>query len=610
MNSSPQTTPQAQAVNGAMATAAPSLPQQMHKVVLVMDLVESVRLMAANEAAVVNQWRGFVHHATTVVLPDCKGRMVKSLGDGMLVEFDRPTDAVRAVLALHKYFAPLNDTLPASQRLYLRAGLNATNLYADDNDVYGHGVNLAARVADLAAPGETIITASVYDGIVVGMDAEVEDRGENYLKHWPDPVRTWAVMPVTGTSSTVRATMPEGSALDFRPSIAVVPFETRSHMAEQFVIGELIADGVIAQLSRSPELRVISRLSTTAFRGRPASASEIGTCLEATFVLGGSYVTYEDKVVIMAELTDNRRKEVIWADRLTGDVRDLMEVQSDLLEALCTACARATLNDVVQRTLVLPLPQLDSNALMLGGITLMHRSTPRDLHRSRQLLEAVAERHKRVASPWAWLAKWHIMQVVQGMSSEPTQDFQRAIDTADRALELEPNSSLAMAIKGHAMCHLGDDVAASRSLLQEATQNNPNDPLAWLYSGFWSCMWGDPAAAVVESETAIHLSPIDPQRFYFEMLLANSYLACGHLAQCIATSSASLKQNRFHPPTLRTLMTAQYESGLEAEARKTFDWLRSIQPRLTLAEYIRYGKPNPQRKRIVSAFIALGLPES
>jgi adenylate cyclase len=608
MNSSPIVNPSATAIDGTAATAL-ALPQQRHKVVLVMDLVESVRLMAANEAAVVNQWRGFVHHATSVVLPACKGRMVKSLGDGMLMEFDHSTDAVRAALMLHRHFAPLNDTLPVNQRLHLRAGINATNLYADENDVYGHGVNLAARVADLAAPGETMITASVFDGIVVGMDAEVEDRGDNYLKHWPEPVRTWAIHPVGLGSSAIRAQVPDGNALDFRPSIAVVPFETRSHAPEQFVIGELIADGVIAQLARSPDLRVISRLSTTAFRGRSTSASDIGRHLEATFVLGGSYVTYGGKVVIMAELTDNRRSEVIWADRLTGDTADLMEVQSTLLESLCTACAKATLNDVVQRTLVLPLPQLESNALMLGGITLMHRSTPRDLLRSRQLLEAVAERHKRVASPWAWLAKWHIMQVVQGMSSEPAKDFQRAIDTADRALDLEPNSSLAMAIKGHAMCHLGDDVAASRRLLQEATQNNPNDPIAWLYCGFWSCMWGDPQEAVKESETAVQLSPIDPQRFYFEMLLANSYLASGHLAQCVATSSASLKQNKFHPPTLRTLMTAQYESGQEAEARKTFEWLRSIQPRLTLVEYMKYGKSNPQRKRIINVFKALGLPE-
>src|SRR6218665_969670 len=211
-------------------------------------------------------------------------------------------------------------------------------------------------------------------------------------------------------------------------------------------------------------------MSISAFRGRQSSTSEIGQHLDVNFVLGGSYVTYGDKVVVMAELSDRKRGEVIWAERLSGDTRDLLETQSQLLDALCAACAKALLNDVVQRTLVLPVPQLDSNALMLGGITLMHRSTPRDLQRSLQLLEAVVERHKRVATPWAWLAKWHIMQVVQGLSGEPARDFQRAIDTADRALDLEPNSSLAMAIKGHALCHLGEDVDASHRLLQEATQ--------------------------------------------------------------------------------------------------------------------------------------------
>jgi len=129
---------------------------------------------------------------------------------------------------------------------------------------------------------------------------------------------------------------------------------------------------------------------------------------------------------------------------------------------------------------------------MLGGITLMHRSTPRDLRRSQQLLEAVVERHKRVATPWAWLAKWHVMQVVQGLTPEPARAFREAIGVADRALDLDANSSLAMAIKGHAMCHLGDDVAGSRRLLQEATRSNPNDAMAWLYSSVWSTMWARP----------------------------------------------------------------------------------------------------------------------
>jgi adenylate cyclase len=589
-------------------SAVPPLPQQRHKVVLVIDLVESVRLMAANEAAVINQWRGFMHHATTQVLPACHGRLVKSLGDGLLAEFDQPTEAVQAALALHRYFAPLNETLPPPQQLHLRAGINATNLYVDENDVYGQGVNLAARVADLASPGETLVTASVFDNIVIGVDAEVEDRGESYLKHWPEPVRTWLLYPVSRDSAAVRPRVPEGAAADFRPSIAVIPFETRSHAAEQYVIGELIADGVIAQLSRSQNLRVISRMSTTAFRGRQRTADEIGQCLDASFVLGGSYVTYGDKVVIMAELSDNRRGEVIWAERLTGSTHDLLETQSDLLDTLCGACAKALLNELVQRTLVLPVPRLDSNALMLGGITLMHRSTPRDLQRSQQLLEAVLQRHKRVATPWAWLAKWHIMQVVQGLSGEPTRDFKRAIDTADRALDLEPSSSLAMAIKGHALCHLGEDVEASRRLLQEATQNNPNDPMAWLYSSVWSVMWGDGEHAVREAENALNLSPLDPLRFYYEMSLGGCYAAVGQWDKAIEASRASLRRNRYQLPTLRSLLIAQFESGLLSQAQETLTELRTLDPGLTVARYLSVGRESNLRRRIAQVMTSMGVP--
>ncbi len=610
MTAIPQSVPSSSAASqgGDEASTVPALPQQRHKVVLVIDLVESVRLMAANEAAVINQWRGFIHHATTQVLPACHGRLVKSLGDGLLAEFDQATEAVQAALALHRYFVPLNESLPPAQQLHLRAGINATHLYVDENDVYGQGVNLAARVADLASPGETVVTASVFDGIVAGVDAEVEDRGESYLKHWPEPVRTWLLYPISASSAAVRPRAPEGVPEDFRPSIAVVPFETRSHATEQYVIGELIADGVIAQLSRSQNLRVISRMSTTAFRGRNRSAGDIGERLDAAFVLGGSYVTYGDKVVIMAELSDNRRAEVIWAERLSGDIHDLLETQSSLLDALCAACARALLNDVVQRTLVLPLPQLDSNALMLGGITLMHRSTPRDLQRSLQLLEAVAERHKRVATPWAWLAKWHIMQVVQGLSGEPARDFRRAIDTADRALDLEPASSLAMAIKGHALCHLGEDVDGSRRLLQEATQSNPNDPMAWLYNCVWSQMWGTNEDSVSEAQRALHLSPLDPQKYYFEMMLAASHAALCQWEESVRFCRSSLQKNRYHLPTVRCLLVAQYELGTIEAAKETMKLLLSLQPNLTLSNYLAAGSQSPLRQRVANALSNLGLP--
>lgn len=573
-----------------------------------MDLVESVRLMAVHEEKVVGHWQRFLHHARTVVLPERSGRLVKSLGDGILVEFERPNHAVLAALDLHRFFEPTNRSLPAAEQLHLRAGINATHIYVDSNDVYGHGVNLAARVADLAAPDETVITASVHDQLVDGVDGDMEDMGESYLKHWPEPVRTWQVRPASGHMPYTRPKSPEGPLTDFRPTIAVIPFESRSLSSEHYVIGDLIADGVIAQLSRSQDLRVISRLSTAAFRGRNASVGEIDAGLDASFVLNGSYFTHGDRVVIMAELTHTRRHEVVWAERLSGDTDDLLQDQSELLQQLSVACAHHLLDAEVQRTLTLALPRLDSNALMLGGITLMHRSTKRDLERSFVLLEAVVDRHKRVAAPWAWLAKWHIMQVVQGLAPAPPRAFQRAIDTANRALELEPGSSLALAIKGHAMCHLGSDVDAARRVLNDATERNPNDPMAWLYAGFWSCMWGNPSDAVVESSNSMKLSPLDPQRFYFQMLTANSFLAVGKLVEAVDLCTSSLRSNRYHLSTLRSLLTAQYELDRSEDARKTLHLLLSMQPDLTVNKFLSYGGSSPFRQRAANAMRGLGLP--
>jgi len=470
-------------------------------------------------------------------------------------------------------------------------------------------VNLAARVADLATPGETVVTASVYDAIVVGIDAEVQDRGESYLKHWPEPVRTWTVTPVSAQGAVPRMPAPEAATSDFRPSIAVVPFETRSHSQEQYVIGELLADGVITQLSRSPDLRVISRLSTSAFRGRQATAAEVGQRLEAAYTLSGSYVSYGDKIIVTAELCDNRRGEVVWADRLAGEVPDLLHSESQLIHQLSETCAQALLHHLIQRTLVLPVPQLDSNALMLGGIALMHRSTPRDLQRSHQLLDAVADRHKRVATPWAWLSKWHIMEVVQGIAPDPTRAFRMAEEVANRALDLEPNSSMAMAIKGHAICHLGDDVQESRRLLDLATQTNPNDAMAWLYLGFWHTMWGNPEDAVRASDRAFQLSPIDPHIFYFQMLAANSYLIANRQQQVVDLCQASLRHNSYHLPTLRVLTTAQFELGDMEGARSTFSTWMALQPGLTVSQFLGYGSASRLRQRGATALRALGTPE-
>ncbi len=593
--------------NGVWANPA-AWTLALNKTVLVIDLVESVRLMDRNEADTVAQWHHLTRYVRDQVLPRCAGRLVKSLGDGLMAEFDQAQLALQAAFALHRYTTEINASRDPQDQIWLRAGLNTSDVYTDDLDIYGQGVNLAARVAGLADPGQTVVTGPVRDSIVDGVDADIQDMGESHLKHWPQPVRTWKVWPVS-TSNAARSPAPAPDQADLRPCIAVIPFDGGQAAPQHQVVGELIADGVITHLSRNAQLRVISRMSTSAFKGRALSLDDVGTHLSAAYVLSGSFSVVGERVVIQAELADVKRREVIWADRLCGQLDDLLQMHSQLILGLTDASSQALIRATVERARVLPLPQLDSHTALMGGISLMHRSTARDLDRSRQLLQAVSERHKRVATPWTWLAKWHILNVVQGRSTDAPTEFRQAIQLADRALDLEPSSSLALAIKGHAMCHLGADLDVSRRYLTDATDMNPNEPMAWLYSGFWSAMWGNPSDAVNDSEKARKLSPMDPQRFYLEMLAANSYLVADRHKEAIELCLLSLKRNRYHVSTLRVLLTAQVESNLIREAEETFKQIRAIQPNLTLRGFLAYSSQSALRIRGAAALKAMRLPD-
>jgi adenylate cyclase len=576
------------------------------KIILVADVVESVRLMEAGELDFIQRWQQFVRHTREQVLPLHEGRMHKSLGDGLMLEFDSAPQGARAALALQDASRRFNAALPPDQHMHLRVGAHVAQFVSDEYDIYGSDVNLTARITTLAGPGEIVVTAQLRDLLTAGLDAEIEDLGECHLKHVKEPVRAFRLGP-PGQAPVVHAQA--DAPQDLRPTIAVIPFEARSNEPENFVVGELIADGVIAQLSRNRDLRVISRLSTTAFRGRTGAIAEVESRLGSPFVLSGSYVCTGGKVLILAELADTRKNEALWAGRIAGAVGDLLEPQSELLNELATAVARALVNAEVQQSLVQPLPRLDSSSLLLGGISLMHRSSTSDFNRSRQVLEALQERHNRSATPFAWLAKWYTMRVIRGISDAPDKDAGRAIEQTRRALDLSPNNALALAIEGYARCQLLGDADAARASLQRAVDLNPNEPMAWLYQSVWSSMWGGSQAAIQEAEHAVQLSPIDPLKYFFDVILASSYVTDRHYDKAIEVAHRSLRSNKDHLPALRVLMTAQGESGALDDAKATLAEILRVAPSFSIQNYMAMGSSNsPLRQRLVAVLRALDAP--
>lgn len=576
------------------------------KVLLVVDVVESVRLMEEDEDGFVQRWQRFVHETVDHLLPIYGGRLVKSLGDGLMLEFSDGQRCAAAAFEMQKLIRQVSNAA-TPRAIQLRIGGHLAEFVSDRHDIYGTDVNLTARIATLAGPGEVVVTADLRDQITAGLDAQVEDLGECHLKHVAAPVRAYRIAPV---GHIAVAPERQGASPDFRPTIAVIPFETRSNEPEHFVIGELIADGVIAQLSRSPDIRVISRLSTTPFRGRPGSLPDVQSRLDASFVLSGSYVASGGKILILTELADTRKKEIVWADRVSGDTADLLQAQSELVNSVAKAASRALLDSEISQSLVQPLPRLDSSSLLLGGIAMMHRSSVRDFERSRQVLDALIERHSRIATPRAWLAKWHVMRIFRGLSDSPQRDTQLALEQTRRALDSEPENALTLAVEGHVYCQLLGDGATANQRLTRAIDANPNEPMAWLFKSVLSTMWGAAEDSIAEVEFASTLSPLDPLRYYFDLLLSSALLTNNEHERAIVHARQSLKANRHHSPTLRVLLTAQVESGRPEEARQTLRSLLLEEPSLTVSSYLSIGSSaSVTRQRCATAMRSLGVPE-
>lgn len=579
--------------------------QPHRKVVLVVDLVDSVRLMQADELGVIQRWQDFLAHVNRVILPAEQGRLVKSLGDGLLLEFERSQQAVSASAAMHAWMSKQCLPLGSGERIALRAGTHAADVYADGLDIYGSGVNLAARMATLAGPGETVATLEACAALADGVDGTIEDLGECYLKNIGAPVRAFRIGdPATAPLRPMRQLDDD----PLRPTIAVIPFQSRNTAANAFAIGDLVADGVIAHLARSHTLTVISRLSTAAFSGRTAGPAQVGQALGANYLLCGSYVEAGARLLVTAELIDARSGEVLWAERLSSSVDDLLQAESELVFGLANGVSNAILDKQAARVSLQPLPTLESYALMLGGIRLMHRSTRADMARSQQLLSYLVERHPRAVEARAWLAKLFVLRSVCGFVDGEAEERARALSASRSALQLAPDHALALAVEGYIHTQRGTDADKAGQRLELALQINPNEAMAWLFKSVASAMWGSSRDAVAEAEKGSTLSPCDPLAYYVYMLRASALTIDQRHGEAIHWASQSLRLNRVHTPTLRVLLTAQVGAGQIVQAQATLARLLELTPEFSLTGYLAMGASESKtRRQCAQALRELGL---
>ena len=341
-----------------------SVPElhRVRRAIVVVDIVESVRLMQANEADTIDRWRRFAALVREHIAPQHDGRLVRTVGDGLLLDFDDPGQATRASFALHQHVPAFNAPVPGDDCRGLRVGLHLANVVAEEHEMWGSGVNLAARLATLAQPGQTVASVSLRTALVDAVHADCHDLGLRYLKHLSEPVRAFLLCP-PGQRGAVQLPPTE----DLRPSVAVVPFTALSADPAHDALGHAMADDIIASLSRHPGLRVLSRASTAAVRGAQLDLKRLRELLGASFLLTGRFYVRNQRVRLSAELCDLRDGQVLWAGAVAGDVDALFEGHDELVPHLVAPVAQQVLAHELARVRSLPMDTLASYSLLMGA---------------------------------------------------------------------------------------------------------------------------------------------------------------------------------------------------------------------------------------------------
>jgi adenylate cyclase len=552
------------------------------RAVVFVDVVESVRLVEQDETGTIGRWLAFVDHVRESILPQRNGRVVKSLGDGMLLDFDDVRSAAAAAMAIQDASRRANAGIAPERQIHLRIGIEVSDVIVEPDDVHGHGVNRAARLMTLAGPGEIIVSDHARDQLTDDLDASIEDLGERFVRHIQQPVRAYRIGP-PGLSGALRSSAPVD---DLVPTIAVLPFAARQVSAEQDMLGDVLAEEIIHALSRTSAMSVISRLSTSAFRARHATLAEISSFLNANYVLSGSYASDGQRVTLDAELAEARTGRIVWSERLRDNLSGILSGEPELIGRIVSDVSNAIVMRELERARSQPLPTLNTYSLLLAAIALMHRLSSSVFEQAHRLLQAIIERGVNHPVPYAWLAHWHVMRAQQGWSADPRRDAQMALDCTKRALDIDSRCSHALAIDGLVHTHFLKRPDTAQESYDLAVQANPNNGLAWLLKGTQHAFLDEGQLAVDCTQRAISLSPLDPHKYYYDSLAATACISARQYDRALELAQRSLRANCQHTSTLRVIVCAQWHLGQHETARETARRLMRAEPNLTVSGWL------------------------
>ncbi len=579
--------------------------RDMHRVrrtVVVVDLVESVRLMLANEDDVIDRWQRFIAAAGRCV--DGRGRIVKSLGDGLLLVFDAVDQAVAAAFDMHGLIGSLNAGCAAAACMLLRVGIHETDVLVTEIDVFGSGVNLAARLAALGRPGDVLVSGSTRQKLATLAAWDAQDLGMCYLKHVDQPCQVFRLGPFVAGRGADSAPKPRS----LEPRVAVLPLIFDPATAPPPVFVSVVTDDLVSALARYPQLQVVSRLSVHAMGQPPAGLRELDLLLEVDLTVHGTMRQAGERLLLEIELLESGNP--IWAGHFEGHLDRLLDSGNTLggraAEALCQAVHRRQMH----RLHAAALPNLPGYALLLQAMSLLHRLSAGEVVRAQGILEHLSERYPRAPEVQAWFAKWHFLQIAQSRTPDRAGSIRMARQHLDHALDVEPDHGLALAIEGHLHAFEDREPQVAERRLADASRVAPNEPLVWLFLANVRATIGDSAQGLVALKRAQELAPFDPMGYLATLIASVVHMSAGNADEALRFAQRSVDQNPLHLSSLIQLLFAQADAHKMEDARATARRYLELRPGASVQRFIdhHFAIDSPLAQRQVATLLAVGIP--
>jgi adenylate cyclase len=592
----------------ALKGEAPKFERRF-RAVLVADVVGYTRLMEAAELETHTRYRALRVGVADPTIIFHRGEIVKNTGDGFVAVFESPADAIRCAAQLQHEVTAQEEQQPPDRRIIFRMGLHWEPVIFDLNDVYGGGVNIAVRLQTAAPAGGIVISSALLDQAGDLTEFKLEDLGELRLKNLSRSVHAFSLRLPGVERSADLAVLGNPSKWARLPSIAVLPFSNLSPDPSDGYFAEGIVEDIIVTLSNIPELLVVSRGSTIAFRSAPVDPEKVSEKLGARYFVSGSVRRSGTRLRLSVELVDIAESSVMWAEKFDTEIQELFSLQDEISFKIVGKIATYVRKSEVRRAMRKAPQSLNAYDYMLRALELLYKFDFASFSRARTLLEKACEEDDSYAAPYAFLAKWHIFNVQEGWCTDNGASAAEVIRLGSCAVERDSSNALALAILGHAKGMYYRDYDAAIDLFDRALSVSPSNSWAWVISSAAHGFIGDAQSGIARAERAIRLSPLDHQAFFNLCLLGQNHYLNENFEDAIRWSRKAVSLNPRFGNSVRVLAASLIAVDRTDEARRISRHHREILPSFRVSDYaIRCPFKEPQGSLYVERLKAAGLP--